>query len=118
MSVLTPPVCTMLPIEVLAVRPAPPWAAFNERVTGETLIPVGAPIEFQPMASSVVRSAGVTASTAPDAAKASRASLATEEAQSPASPPATVLKLSRLVTPPLTEKYPGVEAEKSRTPAD
>ena len=80
--------------------------------------PAGVPAEFQPMASSSVRSADVNAPTTPDDENASNASLVTDEAQSPASPPETVLKAPRLVVPPLTEKYPAVEAEKSRTPGD
>ena len=59
---------------------------------------------FQPIASSEVRSAFETALTTPDERNASNASLVTDEAQSPASPPETVLNAARLVLPPSTEK--------------
>src|SRR5712692_197380 len=72
---------------------------------------------FQPITSSAVRSAGVTGSTTPGWEKARNASLPALEAQSPRSPPATLLKLSRLVVPPSIEKYPGCAPDMSRTPA-
>src|ERR1700736_4700586 len=72
---------------------------------------------FQPMTSSTVSSVGVTGSTTRDLAKARNASLPALEAQSARSPPGLLLKPSRLVVPPLIEKYPGCAPDMSRTPA-
>src|ERR1700677_945655 len=72
----------------------------------------------QPSASLSVRSFAVIALSTLEFEYASNELAPTDEAQSPESPPATVLNAPRLVTPPFGEKYPAVEAERSRAPAE
>src|SRR6266700_74134 len=75
----------------------------------------GPPPRSKPMTSRNLRSVSVTALTTPESLKARQESFPALLAQSPKSPFGLVLKLFKLVAPPLIEKYPGVVPEKLRT---
>src|SRR5689334_7907612 len=103
----------MVATAAVAASPDEPWAFFNPLVAGAMEIPVGTEVladvvaagaRSQPIASTTLRSLAVTALTTPELENASNESLATDEAQSPVSPPATVLNAPRLVVPPSAEK--------------
>src|ERR1017187_619189 len=109
---------TAVPVSVRTfalVMPSPttPLSGENEAMVG-----AAGPVEarFQPRTFITVRSAEVNEFNTPLPVKANAESFPALPAQSPKSPPGLVLKLSRFVWPPLTEKYPGVVPEKVRTP--
>src|SRR6516165_8917503 len=90
----------------LAVTSLPPLVSMAKAMVsaGAAVAPAG----FQPNRFISVRSLAETPLTTPGLENAKNESLPALPAQSPKSPPALVLKLLRLVTPPFGEKYPGV----------
>src|ERR1700704_1433710 len=101
--------------EITAVLPTPSMSGMLRTSTGAVVSP-----DVIPYPSTFItrRSVCETAFTTPELLKARKESWPALDAQSPKSPPELVLKLSRLLAPPLSEKYPGVVPTKSRAPGD